>query len=339
VRSASNGIGNWSFMRTRPGLSLLVLAMMPFALPVLATSSDDSLKQAHAATPPAISEAVVVRGSDDFASFNQPLGVAIDTAHGEIYVANSGFGRIDVYSFTGRLKSQIAHFVKSADGQQVQGIPGAVAVDARGRLFVVDAKDRGVDVVDFRGRVIGRLEVRSPAGGPLWPAAVAITPDGRVFVATGGDSGRVHMFSTSLVPLGSWGEPGAGPGRLSNITAMTATPDGKLVITRSDDDPMVQVFTPEGVFVRGFGALANGPGNFSSPTGVTVTPDGRIWVCDQVRQSLEIFDSSGEHLASLGSPGRHAGQFNYPHAVASDARGHMAITERLGARLQIWSIK
>jgi DNA-binding beta-propeller fold protein YncE len=281
----------------------------------------------------------VVRGTEDFAGFNQPLGIAIDTVHGEIYVANSGYGRIDVYTFAGGIKAQLPHSVKAADGSQVPGVPAALALDGRGRVFVVDAKDHGVDVLDFRGRTIGRLDI-SPGSGPEpWPTAVAVVPDGRVLVSTGGDSGRVYVFTPALEPAGSWGEPGAGPGHLSSITAMSATADGQLVITRSDDDPIVQVFTPEGRYVRGFGFLANGPGNFAFPTGVAVTRDGRIWVCDQIRQCLEVFDSTGTYLAALGSPGRRAGELNYPYSLATDGDGRLAITERMGARMQIWSVK
>lgn len=336
MHSASIVVGMPQSRGNRSRRARLALALIP-ALAVVAPAL--ALERPAAGDVPTVTDAIVVRGSDDFASFNQPLGLAFDAANQELYVANSGFGRIDVFSLAGRLKAQLPHFVKSPDGKSVPGVPGALAVDSRGRVFVVDAKDRGVDVVDFRGRVVGRLEVRSPLGGPLWPAAVALAGDGRVFVATGGDSGRIHVFSPSLDPLGSWGEPGDGEGRLSAITAIATSPDGNLVVVRSDDGPSVQVFTPEGRFVRGFGYVGNGPGNFSSPTGVAVTPDGRIWVCDQVRQSLEVFDSAGAHLASLGGPGRRAGQFNYPHAVATDGRGHVAITERVGSRLQIWSIQ
>jgi DNA-binding beta-propeller fold protein YncE len=312
---------------------------MPIVAFLVVTSLPARALETAPIVVPAVTRAQIVRGSDDFARFNQPLGVAIDTAHHEIYVANSGNGRIDVYSINGQAKAQIPHFVKAQDGSQVPGTPAALAIDARGRVYVVDAKDRGVDVLDYRGRVVGRLEVTAPSGQKLWPAAVVVVPDGRVLVATGGDSGLVHVFTEALDPSGSWGEPGAGPGRLSNITAMSATPDGKLVIVRSDDDPMVQVFTPDGRFIRGFGFLANGPGNFSLPTGVTVTPDGRIWVCDQLRQCLEVFDSTGTYLTALGGFGRNAGEFNYPYSLATDGEGHLAITERMGARLQLWSVK
>jgi DNA-binding beta-propeller fold protein YncE len=82
-----------------------------------------------------------------------------------------------------------------------------------------------------------------------------------------------------------------------------------------------------------------GPGNFSLPSGVAVSADGRIWVSDEIRQIVQVFEPSGKFIQSVGVGGRGPGEFHYPSALASDGKDLVAVAEREGNRFQLLRVR
>jgi len=318
-------------------LVLLVLAGMAAGGRACA-AAPGSAGQDKALPTPDIQVMAVISGSYDGDGFDQPLGMAVDSLHREIYVANSGHGRIDVYTFDGRLEARIPHLVPGTNGRLEPGLPFAVAMDRRGRLFVVDQHDTLVDVLDFRGRSIGRLALPLGDGRLARACAVAVAPDGRVLVASDAGSPRIFVFAEDMRLLGSWGVAGSAENQLSHITSIAGTPDGEVIVTRIVDEPLVQIFTEDGRFLRAFGQFAGGTGSLAFPAGVVVTPDRRIWICDQIRHSIQVYDSTGKPLVTIGHGGNRPGELYYPYALATDGDGTLVVSERVGARLQVWNV-
>jgi DNA-binding beta-propeller fold protein YncE len=282
---------------------------------------------------------LVVYGLEAQVPFNSPRGIALSAERQEIYVANTGSGRLEIFDFKGRAKARLPHRVTTAEGSVVDGQPRAVAADRAGRLLVVDNLASYVDVLDYRGRSVARLQPPSVASRNDWPGSLAVASDGTILVATRGDSGHVYVFGPDFKPLGGWGQPGTEPGQLSQVTALAVAPGGNVVVTSAGTQFAVQVFEGQGTYVRGFGRHDVGNENFSFPSGLAVTDDGRIWVTDEIRQVIKVFDSNGGFLAMLGGLGRAPGSFQYPSALASDGRTRLAVAEREGNRFQVLTIR
>jgi DNA-binding beta-propeller fold protein YncE len=295
-----------------------------------------------AAGSPELTAARVVASGPSDVPFHSPRGIAIDTARGEVLVANSGAHRIEIFDLEGRRRGHHVHRVRDGQGDLIAGVPVALAVDAAGRTLVVDNAASYVDVLDFRGRTVARLELAAGGDGGAVkdsPGSVAVTPAGEILVGTRGASGRVYRFGADYRPLGRWGEPGTGPGRLSGITGLAPLPDGRVVVTCMNTGLAVQIFSAAGEYVQGFGVHDVGPGNFSFPSGVAVTADGRIWVSDEIRQIIQVFDFAGRFLGTVGGGGVAPGEFQYPSALASDGGACLAVTERVGNRFQLLRIR
>jgi DNA-binding beta-propeller fold protein YncE len=212
----------------------------------------------------------------------------------------------------------------------VDGEPCALAFDRAGRLLVADNAASYVDILDRRGRPLRRLNLPGER-----PAALAVGPDGTIYVASSGEGSRIHRFGANYAPAGAWGEPGAGPGHLHSVTALTVLPDSTLAVACSRTELGVQIFSGEGVYRRGFATHEMGPGNISLPSGVVGTPDGRIWVCDEIRQSVQVFDRDGSFITQAAGEGAAPGEVSYPSSFVTDGRGLIAVTERLLGRLQV----
>lgn len=274
------------------------------------------------------------------AAIDSPLGVAIDTRAGEVVLANTGGRRIEIYDMSLRPRGSFAHPVPDTSGEIREGQPKHIAVDAESRLYIADITVPWVDVCDFRGHSLTRLALPAPddrlATGGAGP--IAIAPDGRIYVASRGDHGRIYVFGRDDSLLGSWGEAGTAQGQLHSITALAVAPDGSIVVTCARTFRAVQVFDAQGKYLRGFGVHDIGPGNFSQPTGVVVTPDGRIWVVDSIRANLQEFDGAGTLVGATGG-GEGPGAWLYPSALASDGHGWFAVAEMGGSRLRLLHIR
>jgi DNA-binding beta-propeller fold protein YncE len=276
--------------------------------------------------------------------FKSPRAIAIDAQHDEVLLANTGDHRIEIYSFGGARRARFIHRVQGTGGAWVDGVPVALAVDRAGRIFVSDALASYVDVLDYRGKSVARLELPAaiaPArvATRSGPGALAIAPDGGLLVAERGGENRVHRFGPDLGLVGSWGVSGLEPGQLSAITGLAVGRDGEVVVACAGTRLAIQIFSPTGEYLRGFGVHDIGPGNFSLPSGVAVSADGRIWVSDEIRQIVQVFEPSGKFIQSVGVGGRGPGEFHYPSALASDGKDLVAVAEREGNRFQLLRVR
>lgn len=305
---------------------------------LLAAGVVTAIAASASATPSASPVPIlVIQGVPDSGPFHDPRGVAIDVSRGQIVLANTDDHAIEIFSYQGRRLARFQHRVRSTDGSWQEGLPRGVAVDASGSILVADARASYVDVLDMRGRSVTRIPTPVPDGaGGL--AGVAVTSAGRILTAAPGTEGRVYVFGPDLAPLYAWGEPGAGPGKLSGITGIAGLPDGSIAVTCANTELGIQIFTAEGTYLRGWGRHELGPGNVSLPSGITSTLDGHLWVTDELRHHVQVFDSSGTFVSSFGGMGTGPGDFQYPSALASDGASRLVVAERGGGRFQLFRI-
>jgi len=267
-------------------------------------------------------------------AFVEPRGVAFDPMDGAIYVSNTGAHRIEVFSKLGRPLGRFVHTVSAANGQTIDGRPTAIAFDAAGHLLVVDQLASYVDVLDRRLRPVTRLAI--PAGHP---SAVAVGSDGTIYVGTMAESSAIHRFRRNYAPDGAWGEEGTGPGYLKEVAALAALGDSAIAVVCERTDLAVQIFSPTGEYRRGFGTHEVGDENFSLPAGLAATADGRLWVIDDIRRTLQVFDASGALLTVVTGSGTARGGFDHPSGLAIDGRGSLAVTDRGIGRVQVFDIQ
>ena len=295
----------------------------------------------------AVDRLAVIYGPALGVPFHEPMGIAIDSRRGEVLVADTGEGRIEIYGLKGRLHAHFNHRVRTVDGRVLRGQPAQLLIDPAGRTLVVDKLASYVDVLDFRGRSFAHLDLARPAAGcpaSSGVAGVTVAPSGDIFVASAGDSARVYRFDARYRPLGCWSMTEKG-GALSGIRGIAALPDERLVVTFGANKTVVRIFQPTGEFVRGFGAHEVGPGNFSNPSGIAVTTDARIWGRDEIRQSVQVFDTTGARIWVTDTTGAFLGglegahEFLYPSALATDGRELLAVAERVGNRYQLLKLR
>ena len=271
--------------------------------------------------------------------FKQPAGVWYDTAHGEILLADAGNQRVVIFDESGVAKSQFTRKVRLKSGETRLGEPRRLAVNSAGEILIVDTHCDYVDVCDYRGRHLRRMEVREPsadgtgAGEPLRPTAVAVDYRDNVYIAT---ATHVFLFNARGELQRAFGDKGTGAGEFLAITSLWVDTAGRIYV--SDAQAMgVQIFSHEGEVLAVFGEHDAGPMNFSMPVGVVTDRRGRIWVADALRHIVSVFERDGKRVRFLdyiGAFGGGPGAFAYPSGLGSSLRGRLLVVDRVGARLQ-----
>ena len=118
--------------------------------------------------------------------FSSPEGIAVD-ASGNVYVADSGNDRIQVFSSSGV-------YITRWGGNGQFHSPEGIAVDASGIVYVVDRNDR-IQVFSSSGVYITRWgSIGTGNGQFISPKGIAVDASGNVYVADT-ENNRIQVFS------------------------------------------------------------------------------------------------------------------------------------------------
>ncbi|MBI5229417.1 PKD domain-containing protein, partial [Candidatus Micrarchaeota archaeon] len=199
---------------------------------------------------------VSVSGSEEGA-FNWPIGIAVDSANGFVYVADSNNNRIQKFSLNG-------DFVSSwgTGGTGAFKFLEGLAVDSSGNVYAADAGNNRIQKFSSSGNFLGWLgrdsdgsngwhspgSGKAPAHGTLsgdfnWPTGIAVDSNGFIYVADTGNSRsqKLHSNGTPLVVYSQ-----GGPAWLLGVNFVHAGhPGSSDAFVWFDDFKVEDVFTGE----------------------------------------------------------------------------------------------
>lgn len=135
--------------------------------------------------------------------FHSPAGIFVDAGAGEVLVADQLNSRIQIFDLDGNFKSCVG--VKVGNGKDLFVMPQGIWADAAGRIYVSDAFEGWVRVVDRQGATLATFGGVGDTGvGPgelTTPTDLVIDPFGRLFVASS-TTARLETFG-----LDAYGDP------------------------------------------------------------------------------------------------------------------------------------
>ena len=150
------------------------------------------------------------------------------------------------------------------------------------------------------------------------PSDIAVAPSGEIYVSDGYGNSSVHRFTPDGRHLGSFGEPGSGPGQFRVPHSIRVANDGRVYVCDRENS-RVQVFSQDGAFLDQWT-------DFKYPMGIHIDAAQNVYVTDQVPR-LSIYNLDGELLAR----GR---TFEFGHNVYSDSRGDIYAVDTANQRVQ-----
>lgn len=229
------------------------------------------------------------------------------------HVATDSQDRVYVYQ-----RKDPPVMVFDGDGNLLTTWGASVLVDGHGiyigpqdEVFLIDRDAHEMLKFNTEGKVLLRLGNR---GRPAFqapfnhPADVAVSSSGDIYVADGYGNSNVHRFSSDGKHLGSWGEPGAGPGQFTTPHGIWVDDRDRVYLADREND-RVQIFSPEGDYITEWR-------DFFHPMDIFGDAQGRLYVTDQIPR-ISVLDGEGR-LLSRGKT-----VANAPHGIWGDSKGNL----------------
>lgn len=175
-------------------------------------------------------------------------------------------------------------------------------------------------------------------GGFTAPAAIAVDPDGAVYVA---DDNRIQKFDAQGEFLLKWGSPGTGNGQFNNPVSIAIDPDGTVLIA-DYGNRRLQKFTKLGTFLHDLGTTGTGDGDLLGPAGVAYDLDNSIIVTDAVLNKVQKFDPLFQPtsdapssiprttLATLSGSRRGDGTIVFQYSIPHDGDARLTVHDTSG---------
>lgn len=263
-----------------------------------------------------------------------PTALATDR-QGNVYVIDGDHHRIQKFDGNGQFLTMWGS-IGDGIGQFVfrirEPIPGGIAVDERGIVYVADYYDR-VQAFDSVGRFLFQWGRHGNSAGQIrFSSGIAVDGRGAVYIGDA-DNHRVEKFDRTGRFLLAWGSAGSGAGEFLALGGVVVDQSGH-VIVGDEDNSRIQVFDGAGRFLMSWGSASTSGTQPEGPPGVAVDREGNVYVARNNDDRIEKYDRTGRLVTAWGGTGTGDGRFIYPSGIAVDGEGNVYVTDVIGGRIQ-----
>ncbi len=153
------------------------------------------------------------------------------------------------------------------------------------------------------------------------PAGCSISASGEIYVADGYGNAKVHKFSPAGNHLGSWGEPGSGPGQFSLVHSVAVDREDRVYVADRLNG-RIQVFDKDFNFITAWNGI-------EQPNHIYLDQKEDLLYVAQRDHRVSIYSLSGEIVSWWGDEesSLDAGHFSCPHGIAVDSHGDLYVGE------------
>ena len=217
----------------------------------------------------------------------KPTGLTVGP-DGNLYVADTHYHRVAVFSPSGELLRTIGRF---GTGPGCFIFPTDVAFGPDGRMYVSEygGNDR-VSIFAPDGRFLGSFGEPGPGPGQFSrPASLAVDARRRRLYVADAANHRIVIYDLAGRLLGGFGSPGVGRGQLRYPYDLALTRRGELLVCEYGNNRL-QLFSPAGESLGIWGGPGRRVGRLAYPWGVAIDSRGRAIIVDAGNNRLQIWD-------------------------------------------------
>ena len=273
-----------------------------------------------------------VNGSGTQASFNNPTGIAFDTA-GNLYVAEKNGNRIRKITSGGEVTTLAGSGTvgnTNANGTNAEfNQPTGIVVDVPGNVFVADFGNHKIRKIDTNGDVttlagsgtIGSINANGTAASFGYPYDLIFDGTGNLFVTDQGN----HLIRKIAANGDVTTFAGSGTGKVENGTGEAASfsrPTGIAIDSQGNLyttdflDNVIRKITAQAVVttLAGSGDFGKTDGqgteaSFNVPIGLAVDPSGNLYVAAESSHSIRRITTNSRSVISGNSTGQQSGDY------------------------------
>jgi PKD repeat protein len=217
--------------------------------------------------------------------------------------------------------------------------PTAVDVDLSGNLYVAEASNNRLLIINSEGSLLKRLT------GLDKPTSVAVHEgqggEKLIFIGNKG-KGNVAVYDGALKLLHKLG---SGDGEFGKPSAIVTDDNGNAYVVDRKEDA-VKVYNPDGSFNTSFGGTGNGNGQFNSPVALAIDEvAGELVISDMPATQgmfgassgvrIQVFDLNGTFKRSFGEYGTLEG-LTRPFGIEVDSEGRIYVSDALYQAVQVY---
>jgi YD repeat-containing protein len=215
--------------------------------------------------------------------FKGPRGIAVNQSNGNIYVDDSGNGRIEEFSSSGTF---VRAFGSPGSGHGNLSEANGLTIDSTGNVWVADTGNNRVEEFSAEGVYESTFGSEGSGNGQLKTPNDVVFDDGNLFVDDYSNS-RIEEFSTKGEYLSQFGTEGSGNGQFSHPSRIAVDPlSGNLYIS-DHGNTRVQEFNPDGAFLAKFGIEGETEGRFKNLKAVAVSPSGEVYTAEENLEHIQ----------------------------------------------------
>lgn len=212
--------------------------------------------------------------------------------------------------------------------------PMGLIIDAYGQLYVADAGNNRVQVIDSNGHFVTELGSHGWREGEFdFPSDVALSFDTLYVADTGNNrvqfcnllSRNFHPINTTTQDIQFDAPEGIGIGR-----------NGEVFVVDTLNHRWIQ-FNRNHVSVMTMGRFGSSREQFWNPSDLAVNPHGTMYVVDTGNHSIKSFDFSGNPIRTWGEKGSGLGQLIEPKRITTDQWNYLYVTDSGNRRMQIFT--
>ncbi len=263
----------------------------------------------------------------------KPFEVAVH--QGRVFVSDTVKRLVSAFDMPQRKYFEIG---SKAPGELFK--PMGIDVDDAGKLYVLDARRKAVNVYDRDGNFLnsfGRPEEFSR------PSGLTVDPAGtRVFVVdTGGVQSNWHRIVVFDAESGEFlrniSTRGSAEGELNLPREAVVAPNGNLYVVDGGNF-RIQAFSQEGEFLYSFGSIGLRTGQFSRPKGIAADQDSNIYVVDAAFGNFQVFNPKGQLLMHAGSRNslNAPATFMLPSGIDVDEDGRVYMVDQFFRKVEVF---
>jgi uncharacterized protein YjiK len=265
-----------------------------------------------------------------------PPGVAV-AGDGSIYIVEEKGHRLVKLNANGAPQWTVGEAGQGGyDNSHFHG-PQDVAVDASGRVYVVESWDNyRVQIFNSNGSYYATLGTGAGSGNYQFesPGGVAIDKSGNIYVADTNNH-RVQIYNagrTYVAHLGETGVAGLDDTHFDGPQDVAVDSNGTIYVA-DEGNHRIQVFNSSRQYVRTIGQTGSPGDDFDrfsdwGPHRLAVDAQNRLYVTDAGNARVQVFDSSGAYLTTIGgSGGTGTSQFSNVMGIAAGPDGSIYVSE------------
>jgi len=202
--------------------------------------------------------------------------------------------------------------------------PRAIAIDAKGNLYVADFRNYRIQKLDKNGAFLIAWGGQGSEPGQFNdPCGIAIDARRNVYVADTFNH-RIQIFDGGGKFISQF------KGGFFAPHGIAIDRKGRIWIADSGNG-VIKLFSRDGTPLKVVGRKGSGEGEFESPIGLAVDKEERIYVADAGNRRVQILDGEGNYVREFKVDGWRQGVFNEPYLDVDDG-GDIYLTDPLGHR-------